>query len=134
MLVMTAEDVVRRYFDCLNTEDWDGMGRIWREDGELRAVGARPRRGRDDVVGYFSKLFTPWAEHRDEPTRIVVAGEVVTAEVLFTGTTPAGHAVSFDAVDVFDVVDGQIARLSNWYDIALARRELAAAAGEPAQR
>lgn len=126
---MAAEDVVRRYFACLNTEDWEGMAAIWRTDGELRAVGARPRKGRDDVVGYFSKLFTPWAVHRDEPTRIVVAGDVVTAEVLFTGTTPGGHDVSFDAVDVFDILNGQIARMSNWYDIALARRELGAAAG-----
>jgi len=32
--------------------------------------------------------------------------------------------VSFDAVDVFDLKDGLIRRMSNWYDVAYARSVL----------
>jgi ketosteroid isomerase-like protein len=115
---------VMRYFRCLDTEDWDGMRRIWRPDGTLRAVGARPRDGLDEVIGYFSKLFDPWPEHVDRPTRVLVFEEegTVLAEVTFTGRTGDGREVSFDAVDVFDLVGGQIQRLSNWYDVDYARR------------
>ena len=119
-------DVVLRYFHCLDAEDWVHMRALWTSDGRLRAVGARPRDGIDAVIGYFSKLFDPWPSHEDKPVRLVVSepDQTVLAEVVFTGTTPAGRAVRFDAVDVFDFADGRIAKLSNWYDIDFARRSL----------
>jgi ketosteroid isomerase-like protein len=120
----TAETVVRSYFRCLDTEDWPGMAELWHEECELRAVGARPRLGRDDVVAYFSRLFTPWSEHRDEPLRVIVAGDVVTVEVRFHGRMASGREVTFDAVDLFDVEAGRIRRLSNWYDLVYARKVL----------
>jgi ketosteroid isomerase-like protein len=122
---VTTEELVWSYFRCLDTEDWATMETLWHEDGEFHAVGARPRHGRDEVLGLFGRLFTPWARHEDRPTRVSIAGDVVTAEVRFTGTTEDGRAVSFDAVDVIDVRDGRIARISNWYDIDYARQSLA---------
>jgi ketosteroid isomerase-like protein len=124
--------VVLRYFECLDQEDWGSMRDLWRADGELRAVGARPRDGVDAVIGYFSKLFAPWPTHEDRPTRLLVApaDRVVTAEVVFTGRTHEGRDVRFEAVDVFDLTDGRIQRLSNWYDIDFVRRTLTATATE----
>jgi ketosteroid isomerase-like protein len=120
-----SEDAVPRYFRCLDEEDWTTMRTLWHEDAELRAVGARPRHGVDEIVGYFSKLFAPWPRHRDTPTRLSVAGDTITAEVTFTGTTADGRDVTFDAIDLFDFQDGRILRMSNWYDVAYARRVLA---------
>jgi ketosteroid isomerase-like protein len=126
----TMREVALRYFTCLDTEDWEQMAGLWTEDGVLRAVGARPRDGRDAVIGYFAKLFTPWPSHVDAPTRLIVAEaeQTVIAEVTFTGTTPDGREVSFDAVDVFDLRDGRICKLSNWYDVDYARKVLAVSA------
>ena len=125
----TMRAVVARYFHCLDTEDWEGMREIWHEDGRLRAIGARPRENRDGVIRYFSKLFGPWPEHEDRPVRVVVSvpDRVVTAEVKFTGRTRHGQEVVFDGLDVFDISeDGRILGLSNWYDIELARKSIAA--------
>jgi ketosteroid isomerase-like protein len=122
---MSPEDVVRHYFVCLDTEDWKTMRTLWHRDAELRAVGARPRYGLDEVIGYFSKLFTPWQRHSDAPTRLILSGDTVVAEVTFRGTTAGGREVSFDAVDIFDFDGGLIRRLTNWYDIAYAREALA---------
>lgn len=122
---MTNEETVRDYFRCLDEEDWEGMRRLWTEDAGLRAVGGRPRDGREEVLGYFEKLFAPWTVHEDRPVRLIVAGDVITAEVLFLGTTADGREVRFEAIDLFDLRDGQIARMSNWYDIAYARKALA---------
>lgn len=100
------------------------MRTLWSDDGELRAVGARPRHGADEVIGYFSKLFTPWPRHTDSPTRIISQGDTFVVEVTFTGSTPSGRQVTFDAVDVFDLDQGRIRRLTNWYDLDYARRVL----------
>jgi hypothetical protein len=56
---------------------------------------------------------------------------VVVAEVTFTGVTADAREISFDAVDVFDLHDGLIRRLTNWYDIAYARSALANGAVTP---
>ena len=119
--------VVLRYFECLDTENWEGMREIWHEDGRLRAVGARPRDDREGMVAYFSKIFEPWHEHVDKPTRLIVSERdgTVVAEVTFTGRTAGGREVSFDAIDIFDLVDGRITKLTNWYDIDYARKAIA---------
>jgi ketosteroid isomerase-like protein len=122
---MTDDEVVRRYFACLDAEDWPTMRTLWNEDAELRAVGTRPRNGADAVVEYFSRIFAPWREHTDAPSRFIAQGNTIVVEVTFSGTTRDGRAVSFDAVDVFDLVGGRIQRLSNWYDVVYARRVLA---------
>jgi ketosteroid isomerase-like protein len=120
------EKTVRSYFECLDAEDWTRMRTLWQPDADLRAVGARPRSGVDDVIGYFSALFAPWPEHEDRPTRFIADGDAIAVNVTFYGTTADRREVSFDAVDVFDLRDGRIARLTNWYDIAYARKVLAA--------
>ena len=128
-----VEVLVHRYFDAVNGEDWGTLRELWHPDGEMRAVGRPPLVGRDDVLAYFERLFEPWQTHDDRPSRVVTAGNVGFADVVFTGTTHDGRLVEFDAVDVFDFdVDAGgkavIRRLSNWYDLVLVRKMLAATA------
>jgi ketosteroid isomerase-like protein len=129
---MTALDVSLRttalqYFECVNAEDWSTMRSLWHPDGELIAVGTRPRRGLDDVLDYFEKALRPWREHHDEAIRVLVcaAEEVVVVEPRFRGSTTTGVGVTFDAVDVFDITAGQIRRLSIWYDLERVRKAMA---------
>ncbi|GIU93482.1 MAG: hypothetical protein KatS3mg011_2388 [Acidimicrobiia bacterium] len=81
------------YFDAINREDWDKLASLWVEDAELRVVGARPRKGRDDVLGYYPRALALYPEHHDDPYRISVAGEVVTVEIAFRGKTADGKEV-----------------------------------------
>jgi ketosteroid isomerase-like protein len=119
-----APAAIRTYFEALNAEEWPRLAAAWADDAELRAVGARPRRGRDDIMTYYHGLFGPWPTHHDRPTRVIVAGDVVVTEVEFTGTTATGQEIRFDAVDVFDLRDGVIARMTLWYDLAWVRGQL----------
>ncbi|MCB1247372.1 MAG: nuclear transport factor 2 family protein [Acidimicrobiia bacterium] len=117
-------DVVAEYFRCVNDEDWTAFAELWTDDAELIALGARPRNGKEDVLGYYAKIFTPWREHYDEATRVLVADSAITVEVHFSGVTGDGTPVEFDAIDLFDFVDGEISRLSNWYDVMAARKAI----------
>jgi len=112
------------YFECINNEHWDRLAELFSVDAELRAVGARPRAGRDDIGTYFREALGPYPEHRDEPTRIIPAGQTVTVEIHFEGRLDNGRPLSFDAVDVFDFLGDRIQRLTSWYDSAQVRRDL----------
>ena len=48
--------VILDYFDSINTENWDKLAALWTDDAELDVVGARPRRGREDVLTYLDHL------------------------------------------------------------------------------
>ena len=117
-------DVVNAYFTAANADDWDGLRRVMADDAEVFLMGARPRKGIDDVMSLYQRLFTPWAEHNDDPTRILVDGNAATVEVRFTGTTADGKTLGFDAVDVIDIEDGKIRRLTNWYDLMWVRAQM----------
>jgi ketosteroid isomerase-like protein len=117
-------DPVERYFAAVNAEDWAAIRDVFAPDAELRTVGAPTRRGVDEIAAHFPAVLAALPVHHDEPTRVVVAGTVVTVEIRFEGRTAAGAPVAFDAVDVFDLTpDGTaIAKLSTWYDTAAVGR------------
>lgn len=119
-----AGGVIDRYFELINAERWEEFPAIWHPEAELRAVGSRPRHGRSDIEAFYRSLFTPWQRHLDLPTRILPSGTSVTVEIRFDGLTHDGRELSFDAVDVFDIEDGTIRRLTTWYDLVLVRRLL----------
>jgi ketosteroid isomerase-like protein len=126
-------EAIRRYFDGLNNEDWEDFTGIWTDDAELVGVGARTRKGRDDVMTYYSTVLVPYPLHHDDPYAIHVSGDIVTVEIAFRGETHEGVPVEFEAVDVFTLRDGKIARLTTWYDIDRVRK-LATRPGTPERR
>jgi ketosteroid isomerase-like protein len=113
-----VRDVVRRYFDCVNTDQWDAFRELWHPDCITTPVEGPQRHGVDDVVAMYPLLLQPFPEHFDDPTRVLVSGDSATVEIRFTGRLHDGRPVEFDALDVFDLEDGLIKRLRYWYDPA----------------
>jgi fatty-acyl-CoA synthase len=116
--------VVARYFQYLNTENWEAMRELWHEDGELDASGARPRTGGEGAIDYFHKALAPYASHDDIPTRVEVDGGRASVDIHYVGVTHEGRRVVIDAHSVYEVDDGRIRRLTSRYDLELARRDL----------
>lgn len=131
MSLPTLPPAVRYYFALLNADTLEGFADLWQPDATLVAFGRdgrRTRTGRDEVLGYYTDLFAPWATHHDEVVRSAVATDgpdtTVTVEILFTGTTHDQRPVAFDALDVFALAGDRIARLSIWHDVLTTRRLL----------
>lgn len=120
-------ELVQAYFDRLNGEDWQGLASLFASDAVLRAPGSRTWKGREEVSAYYRAALAPYPEHRDEPTRVLVAGDTATVEIHFEGRLANGQPLAFDAVDVFDFADGHVAELSSWYDSHAVRKQLAQA-------
>jgi ketosteroid isomerase-like protein len=116
--------LLARYFDAINADDFVALEPLWHPAGELRAVGAPPRIGRAEVLAHFPAVLAGYARHHDEVTRWIEAGDTVVTEIRFVGTLLDGRPVRFEAVDVFDMADGVICRLSSWYDSRAVARQV----------
>ncbi len=128
-----ADATVQAYFEGINAERYDDVGRLFAPDGVLVAPGTEPRRGPREIAEYFRAALRRYPEHLDDPTRVIVAGRTVTVEIHFTGALESGERIEFDAVDVFDLDDeARIERLSSWYDSHAVRRQLQAATRQTA--
>lgn len=111
-----APPAVQAYFDAINHDDWDRLEEALREDVVVRPPGMAPVHGLAAAKVHYAKLLSGFPEHVDEPTRVLLAGDSVVVEIDFRGRTDQGKDVEFQAVDVFDLVDGKIARVRIWYD------------------
>jgi ketosteroid isomerase-like protein len=110
-------DSVRAYFAGINAERFDDVAALFAEDGELRAPGTEPLRGRDAIAGYFAAALAPYPDHFDDPVRTLFSGDSVTVEIHYTGRHTSGMPIEFDAVDVFDFdANDKIRKLTSWYD------------------
>ena len=111
-------ETVQSYFAALNAEDWDLMASVLHPELDLVPCGSRPRIGSEKAIAMFQKIFERFPVHQDNPTRFLESGSTVVVEISFAGATQDGREVAFDAVDIFDVADGRIVRLSQWFDSA----------------
>lgn len=111
-------DLIDRYFAAVNAEDWPALQGLFAADAVMAATGAPIRRGREAVLAHYPQVLARFPEHMDTPTRRLDCGDTVVVEIAFAGRLHDGRAITFDAVDVFDLAGGRIARLSSWYDTA----------------
>jgi ketosteroid isomerase-like protein len=117
-------DTIDAYFRAINSEDLNSLAGLWHKDAVWRAVAARPRRGKDEVLTYYPRVFDLYPDHHDEPTRIIEDGDTIVVEITFNGKTPEGKPITFEAIDVFDLEDGLIKRFSSWFDMDELRAQL----------
>jgi len=123
-----VEATVRAYFDGINAERYDDVGRLFAPGGTLVAPGTAARSGPQEIADYLRAALGPYPEHFDDPTRVIVAGRTVTVEIHYAGVLESGDRMEFDAVDIFDLDDdARIVRLSSWYDSHAVRQKLRAA-------
>jgi uncharacterized protein (TIGR02246 family) len=120
----TPRDLIARYFAAINAEDYAGVAALFAPDAEVVPAGGRPRRGRAEIAAYYAKILAPFPEHHDEPVRVVVSGDDVTVEIAYRGVLANGREVAFDALNVYRLAGGLIARLTQWYDTDRVRRML----------
>jgi len=116
--------LIRRYFAAVDAEDLTTLREVLDPDISLTACGSRPRDGIDDVIKMFSKIFELFPGHSDSPGRLICEDDHIVAEIHFKGRSAGGVDIAFEAVDVFEIHDGRIVRLTQWFDSAALARQL----------
>lgn len=120
----TAPAAVLAYFDAINNDQWDRLDDALAPDVVVAPPGMDEVHGLEAAKVHYASLLKGFPDHVDEPTRVLPSGDSVVVEIDFRGRTDDDRPVTFKAVDVFDLVDGKIARVSIWYDTHGVRRQL----------
>ncbi|WP_166462945.1 nuclear transport factor 2 family protein [Amycolatopsis acidicola] len=116
--------VVERYFAAINSDSFGDLAKVFAEDVEIHTVGAPAVAGREAALGHFPKILAGYAEHEDRVTRWIEATDAITTEIDFAGRLRDGRPITFSALDVFDLRDGLITKVTTWYDTRALRRQL----------
>ncbi len=117
-----AHVLIASYFARINAEDYDGVAQLFAVDAVVVPAGGRPRHGRQEIARYYREILAPFPVHHDEPVRVVVSGSDVVVEITYEGRLANGRPVAFDALNAYRLADGEIARLTQWYDTHGVRR------------
>jgi uncharacterized protein len=123
------ERVVRRLFEAFGRGDIPAALEFFAEDVEFRSPvtrtghdilpWARPRRGRREVLQFFSEMGAEVAPEPFQVLSMISKGDTVVVEGRNIGTVRStGKGFTHDWVMVFTFRDGKITRNDHYYDSA----------------
>jgi glyoxylase-like metal-dependent hydrolase (beta-lactamase superfamily II)/predicted ester cyclase len=128
---MTAEEVVKQYFDALSRRDLDAMASCWAPDGEEHIASQVDAVGPNGVRAYFSELFTAFPDFGLTVQTTVAQDDKVAVHWKATanmtgplwGLEPTGAHIELEGIDLLTVRDDKIVRNDAVPDgMALARQ------------
>ena len=129
-----SADIIRQYFAAFNAADWDGMTALLSSDvvHELNQGGREI--GRDKFLGFLARMTHSYRERLEDiaifegpPGRFaaewIVHGEYLAADA---DLPPArGQKYVLPGGTFFDVRDGQISRVTTYYNLQEWLRQVA---------
>src|SRR5215211_7797522 len=128
---MSAESVVKDYFDALSRRDVEAMAALWAPDGEEHIASQVDAVGPNGVRAYFTELFTAFPDFTLSVETTVAEDDKVAVHWKATanmtgplwGLEPTGAHVEIEGIDLLRVRDGLIVRNDAVPDgMALARQ------------
>jgi ketosteroid isomerase-like protein len=126
-------EIVRRFADCWESGDWDGMKELAHRDIEMHAtVGGVEeggvRRGTEEIQQDYEAAEETWDEHRIQVESLIDAGDqVVVFHREYQRGRSSGIELEIEAAVLVDLRDGRIVRMQGFMDREAALR----AAGVP---
>ena len=113
---MAIEDTVKKYFECVNEENFEALYGLFCDDADLSSpVGIRAQ-GLEEIKAFYSNVLTAYPEHVDAPLHILVQGDMAAVLIDFKGRSDTGTDVSFIAADWFTFENEKIKTIKIFYD------------------
>jgi steroid delta-isomerase-like uncharacterized protein len=124
---MNAEELIRSYYAAFNAADYDGMVALLTEDVAHDINQGGRETGRTAFRAFLAHMEECYAEQLADIVVLTEAsGARAAAEFVVHGTYKAtdaglpeatGQTYTLPAGAFFDIVDGKIARVSNYYNL-----------------
>jgi steroid delta-isomerase-like uncharacterized protein len=135
MAAAATERLIRAYYDCFNRADWDGMVGLMTKDVAHDVNQGGREIGRDAFRRFLDRMA---GSYREEVVELIVltetSGKRAAAEYLVSGTylktdtglPPArGQSYRIAGGAFFEVAEGRIARVANYYNLQEWLRQIA---------
>lgn len=121
-------EIVRRFADCWERQDWSGIADLVDPDVEQHAtVGGveegHVMRGLGEIRRGYEAVEETWEEHRVETERLFDAGDrVVLFHREYQRGSRSGVELEIDAAVLVDLQNGRIVRIQGYMDRAAAMK------------
>jgi hypothetical protein len=119
-----SRSTVESYFAAINADRFGDLAAVFAPQVEIHTVGAAVVAGRDAAIAHFPAVLAGYATHDDEVTRWIEAPDAIVCEIRFVGSLRDGRPVTFDALDVFDLYEDAITKITTWYDTRAVARQV----------
>jgi steroid delta-isomerase-like uncharacterized protein len=128
-----VEAHARSYFEALAARDPEAIVSHWHEDGVNDVVPLGVKRGRQEIEQMFREMFAAAPDLETTVTRIVAGEKEAAVEwrmrgtfngAPFQGIEPTGRPLELRGLDMLEIEDGKIARITGYYDGAEYARQI----------
>jgi steroid delta-isomerase-like uncharacterized protein len=128
-----VEAHARSYFEALAARDPEAIVSHWHEDGVDDVVPLGVKRGRQEIEQMFREMFAAAPDLETTVTRIVAGEKEAAVEwrmrgtfngAPFQGIEPTGRPLELRGLDMLEIEDGKIARITSYYDGAEYARQI----------
>ena len=128
-----VEAHARSYFEALAARDPEAIVSHWHEDGVDDVVPLGVKRGRQEIEQMFREMFAAAPDLETTVTRIVAGEKEAAVEwrmrgtfngAPFQGIEPTGRPLELRGLDMLEIEDGKIARITGYYDGAEYARQI----------
>lgn len=126
---MTALDIAQQYYQCFNSQDWEGMLALLSEDIRHEVNQGEPRIGKDLYREFLSHMDECYEERLDDMVFFTEpSGKRVACEFTVNGIykktdgdlTPAhGQHYALPAGAFLEISAGKITRVTTYYNLPL---------------
>lgn len=119
--------LVQQFFAALERCDVEAMAAQLTDDAIYHDMPRQRFAGREAIAAFWRTDLAPLTDVRVEVRHVVAQGDVVLSERVDRFVVQ-GRSVSIPAMSTFELRDGKIAALRDYWDVRTAERQLRAAA------
>jgi steroid delta-isomerase-like uncharacterized protein len=128
-----VEAHARSYFDALAARDPEAIVAHWHEEGVDEVVPIGVKRGQGEIERFFREVFAAVPDLETNVTRIVAGEKQAAVEwrmrgtfdgAPFQGIEPTGRPIELRGLDMLEIEDGKISRITGYFDGAEYARQI----------
>lgn len=128
-----VEKLARSFFDAMGSHDPERMLELWDDDGVEEVLPAGSVfRGKQEIGAFLRALLGSSSDLEVTVDRVVADDSRAVVEWRFRGTfdgsfqglEPTGKALDLRGVDILEIEDGRVKRLTAYYDASTFARQV----------